>query len=399
MPSSAFTWKKVRKFFNDIHLWLGIGAGLILFVVCLTGTIYTFRTEIEEWLEPEKYFVTMPADGQVLEAEALISKFEEENAEGKVTSVTIPEDQQRAYILNVKKEGERRGANFYVNPYNGEITGDGDSVASGFFMTVFRLHRWLLLDTEVGRPIVGWATVIFAFLVITGMIIWFPQRLKSWKQGLKIKWSGNWKRVNHDLHNALGFYSSIFLLIMALTGLYWSFDWYRDGLYTVLGVENNRGGRGSEGGEERPEIAAGESLTLAELMQVADRELPYTGNYRISLPNEQQPMVSISKNKTGFFAPAAGDQLSLNPISGEVVTKEIFAEKPINQRIARSIKALHIGNVYGTFSKIIYFISCLIATSLPITGTIIWINKLKKKAKRKAKASVQKEAAATVIQD
>ncbi|PHN06776.1 PepSY-associated TM helix domain-containing protein [Flavilitoribacter nigricans] len=385
MTSSIFSWKRIRKFFNDIHLWLGIGAGLILFVVCLTGTIYTFRTEIEEWLEPEKYFVEAPANAEPLPAAELISQVESELNVGKVGSITIPADPERAYTLNIKKEGERRGANYYVNPYSGAVTGDGESVASGFFMTVFRLHRWLLLDTEVGRPIVGWATVIFAFLVITGMVIWFPQRIKSWKQGLKIKWNANWKRINHDLHNALGFYASFFLLIMALTGLFWSFDWYRDGLYAVLGVENNRDGGPGEARENAPEAPAGELLSLEELLAVADGELAYTGDYRVSLPNEKQSTVSISKYKTGFFAPAAGDQLSLDPVSGAVTGKEIFAEKPFNQRVARSIKALHVGNVYGTFSKIIYFISCLIATSLPITGTIIWINKLKKKRKRKVK--------------
>lgn len=383
MSSSAnSSWKRVRKLFNDIHLWMGIGAGLILFVVCLTGTIYTFRTEIEEWLEPEKYFVSVPADATPLEAGVLIEQAEKELNRGKVGSISIPADPERAYTVNIKKEGENRGTNYYLDPYTGSITGDGESVASGFFSTVFRLHRWLLLDTAVGRPIVGWATVIFAFLVITGMVIWFPQRIKSWKQGLKIKWSGNWKRINHDLHNALGFYASFFLLVMALTGLYWSFDWYRDGLFSVLGVENSRGSG------EREEIALepeGQVLSLEQLLAIADWELKYEGNYRLSLPDEENPIVSINKYKTGFFAPAAGDQLSLHAYSGAVLQKEVFTEKPLNQRIARSIKALHIGNVYGTFSKIIYFISCLIATTLPITGTLIWINKLKKKRKRKVK--------------
>ncbi|MGZ5221534.1 MAG: PepSY domain-containing protein, partial [Chitinophagaceae bacterium] len=48
------------------------------------------------------------------------------------------------------------------------------------------------------------------------------------------------------------------------------------------------------------------------------------------------------------------------------------------------IKAIHVGNVYGTLTKIIYFIACLIATSLPITGTMIWLNKLRKKRKGKS---------------
>ncbi|WP_287281051.1 hypothetical protein, partial [Okeania sp. SIO2G5] len=32
----------------------------------------------------------------------------------------------------------------------------------------------------------GWATVIFVFLCITGIVIWVPQKAKAWRQGLKI---------------------------------------------------------------------------------------------------------------------------------------------------------------------------------------------------------------------
>jgi uncharacterized iron-regulated membrane protein len=66
-----------------------------------------------------------------------------------------------------------------------------------------------------------------------------------------------------------------------------------------------------------------------------------------------------------------------------MITVERFRDQPFNQRIAGSIKSLHIGDVYGTFTKILYFIACLIATTLPVTGTIIWINKLRKKKKKK----------------
>jgi uncharacterized iron-regulated membrane protein len=66
-----------------------------------------------------------------------------------------------------------------------------------------------------------------------------------------------------------------------------------------------------------------------------------------------------------------------------VIKVDRFADMPFNERVSGSIKALHIGDVYGMFSKIIYFLACLIATSLPITGTLIWLNKMKKKPARK----------------
>ena len=93
----------------------------------------------------------------------------------------------------------------------------------------------------------------------------------------------------------------------------------------------------------------------------------------------------MTKAKVGFFAPSGTDRIKINRYTGDVEEKTIFSEKPFNERIGSSIKALHMGYVFGTFSKIIYFITCLIATSLPVTGTLIWINKLKKKKARKKK--------------
>ena len=84
------------------------------------------------------------------------------------------------------------------------------------------------------------------------------------------------------------------------------------------------------------------------------------------------------------WAPVTSDKLIID-VDGTVLKEEWFNDKPLNVQIASLIKPIHTGQIFGTFSKVIYFIACLIATSLPITGTIIWLNKLKKKRKRKLK--------------
>lgn len=109
------------------------------------------------------------------------------------------------------------------------------------------------------------------------------------------------------------------------------------------------------------------------------KTFPFKGDYVISLPAEADAPVSVNKFKAGFFAPAAADRLSIDQYSTAVMKVEKFSDMPFNERASASIKALHIGDVYGMFTKIIYFFACLIATSLPITGTLIWLNKMKKK--------------------
>jgi uncharacterized iron-regulated membrane protein len=389
-------WQKVRKFLNDLHLWAGIGAGLILFVVCLTGTVYTFHHEIDEALNSDRYFVEVPAGAQPMPIQELINVVNAHVEGGEAGSISIPHDPSKAYAINVKVEGQRRGVNYMVNPYTGKVLGDTKTGASEFFMVMFRLHRWLMLDMEVGRPIVGWSTVLFVFLCLSGLVIWVPQKVKSWRQGLKIKWSANWKRINHDLHNTLGFYSAILLLIMGLTGLYWSFDSYRDGLYSALGVEKPQWGRRGAKEENKKEFPPA-TLGMEDYLAVANQQLPYEGDYRLGLPTAEKNTVSISKTKTGFFAVSGRDQLTLDKYTAEVKRKELFSDHRLNEQIAHSIKAIHTGEIFGTFSKILYFISCLIATSLPITGTLIWINKLKKKRKRKAGKKITKIKEETLI--
>ncbi|WKN33297.1 PepSY-associated TM helix domain-containing protein [Porifericola rhodea] len=381
MAKSSYS---IRKLFNDIHLWLGVGSGLILFLVCLSGTIYTFRAEVESMLEPEKEKVAFVEGQERMSTEAIVEKLQQ-NPGGLVSSVTIPHAKDAAYKVSIKENPkERRGTTYYVNPYTAEVQGSTDGPATGFFMSMFRLHRWLLMEQSTGRIIVGVATIIFVFLVISGLILWLPKKLKYIRQGLLIKTSANWKRVNHDLHNTLGFYASILLFVMAITGLCWSFGWYRDGLSQVLGTRVF----GQRGGDKVTStvVENASALSIAELIQKSESVLNYEGDYTISIPNSADAAVSIRKSKPkGFFSLYAYDKIELDQYSGEVLKAELYAEKPLNEKIAASIKPIHTGEIFGTFSKILYFLACLIGTSLPVTGIIIWLNKLKKKAKKKQK--------------
>ncbi|WP_186757602.1 PepSY-associated TM helix domain-containing protein [Echinicola salinicaeni] len=400
-------WQKVRKFFNDIHLWVGLAGALVLIPICLSGTIYVYNTELQEMFSSHLHWIDKQDGEEKMPVEDLLQRLSS-RVEGNITSVSIPHAEERTYKFSVREEGSRSrfGTTYYLNPYSGEIVGDSKekNAIAGFMRDMFSLHRWLLLDKieepifeglenrKLGSYISGTATILFTIGLITGIVIWFPQKLKSWKQGLKLKLNGSWKRANHDLHNTLAFYSFLFLLIMGLTGPQWSFPWYRTALQKTLGTYQERGARGGHGGppqaSKRDEVEEKEAetlsfLTFEEYIKVADENLPYDGEYRISIPQDTDYQINISKSKVGFFAPAAGDNISLDIETAEVSDLKIFADQPFNQRVARSIKALHIGSVYGGFSKLLYFISCLIATSLPITGTLIWINKMKKKPAKK----------------
>ena len=402
LPEKKRNWQKVRKLFNDIHLWLGLSSGLIVIAVCFSGTVYVFNTELTERAAPHLYKAEPIVGKERIPVDSLIEKIKTASG-GTITSITIPADLKRTYQFNIKKKGDetRGGIAYMVDPYTGEIVGNSreKSGTKEFMSTMLSLHRWLLLDKvekpiikgmtnrELGSMITGWATIIFTLGCITGLIIWFPQKIKNWKQGLTVKWKAGWKRVNHDLHNSLAFYALFFLLLMGLTGPQWSFEWYRNGVQKTLGTYKPK---------DAPKEKALKStlpqsehpfrtLPIGDYIKEADKALAYSGNYTITLPVDSTSPTLVIKTKLGFFAPAAGDRLTLDQYNGSLLKADIFKDKPFNERVAGSIKAIHVGNVYGTFTKILYFIACLIATSLPVTGTMIWLNKMTKKGRRKTK--------------
>lgn len=478
------TWMKVRKFFNDIHLWGGLISGIVVFIVCLTGTIYTYNTEIRAWAMPE--FNKVKVDGEKKNNDELLSMVKPE-VKGQIVGVKVPyaENATTLFMYNKKekegKEGEGRGSGegnvrraeggksenkeasaqveqvqgekksettnpgtsedknaksdrslekstsaemknaekkgpqgsgpggpgggrgprsnqLAVNPYTGQVIGDPAEVktkTAEFMQKMFGLHRWLLLNEiedpiiegvenrKLGSWITGTATLLFLLGVITGFIIWFPNKMRSWKNGLNIRWTANWKRLNHDLHNTLGFYSCILLFLMSVTGPFWSFEWYRAGWQKTWGTYKSPDAPKEEKVPVLSTVPADgkKPLNIEETILAVNKILPYDGDVTITFAKDSTGTVAVSKNRVGFFAPSAGDKLTLDQYSGEALEKDIFREKPFNERASASIKALHIGDIYGPFTKFLYFISCLIATSLPVTGVMIWINKMKKTKK------------------
>ncbi len=395
------TWQQTRKFFNDIHLWVGLISGLVVVVVCFSGTVYTYNTELTEWAASHLHKVDVPDGAEKLAVEQLLPEVAA-IAGGTVSSIHISADPARTYRFTIRKEGEksRFGTTYYVNPYSGEVCGTSEDESKTrmaiFMRDMFSLHRWLLFDRieapiigelpnrTLGSYISGTATILFTLGVITGLVIWFPQKLRTWRQGLRVKWKASWKRVNHDLHNTLAFYSLILLFIMGITGPQWSFPWYREGLQKTLGTYRDAPAGGRGGDAQRGGNGPGEArpmLPIGQLLAATDGVLPYKGDYTVSLSGGGP--VTVRKNKVGFFAPAASDEVKLDAATAEIEEVTIFRDKPFNERVAGSIKALHVGNVYGQFTKLLYFLACLIATSLPITGTMIWLNKMKKKPSKR----------------
>jgi uncharacterized iron-regulated membrane protein len=239
----------MKKFLKKIHLWLSVPFGIIITLICLSGASLVFEKEITEAYDHDTYFVAQVGE-KAIDLDSLLTKVSATLPDTvEITGVTISNDPERAYQISLSKP---RRASIFVDQYTGEITGKGDRLP--FFATMFKLHRWLLgsagdgENISIGKLLVGTSTLLLVIIVLTGLILWLIHPKKS----VKISVRQGWPRFWHDLHVSGGVYATIFLLALALTGLTWSFEWYRNTFYSLCGVEASaEGGHGGYHGGGR----------------------------------------------------------------------------------------------------------------------------------------------------
>lgn len=87
--------------------------------------------------------------------------------------------------------------------------------------TIVRFHS-NLLSGRVGRAINGIGGLALLVLCLTGAVIWWPG-VKHWRRSLTVNWRAHFARINWDLHSAVGFWCWIWLLVWAVSGIYFAF--------------------------------------------------------------------------------------------------------------------------------------------------------------------------------
>jgi len=399
--------ENMKKIFRKIHLWLSVPFGLIITLVCFSGAMLVFENEANEWFRRDLYYVET-VKGSPLPMDKLLEKVATTLPDSvAVTGVSISSDPGRAYQVSLSKP---RRASLYVDQYTGEVK--GKSERSGFFMFMFRMHRWLLDSMNPGnegifwgKMIVGVSTLLLVFVLISGIVIWWPRTRKALKNSLKITATKGWRRFWYDLHVAGGMYALIFLLAMALTGLTWSFPWYRTAFYKVFGVEVQQ--RAAQGHEQKSDAQKRDTKLAAHRekkregneVRKGERsrrpENNHSDMYSVTSPfvywqeiydklrrqNPEYKQISISSGTASvsfnrFGNQRASDRYSFNTDNGEFTETSLYQHQDKSGKIRGWIYSVHVGNWGGMFTRILTFIAALLGSALPLTGYYLWIKRL-----------------------
>ncbi|WP_343587944.1 PepSY-associated TM helix domain-containing protein [Flavobacterium sp.] len=361
-----------------LHLWLGLASGIVVFIMGITGCILVFEHEIKELTSPWLKVEAQSAD-RVLPPSKIYAAVKKE-LPGKDIHGLWYNGLDKTIKVDVASDSL-----IYVNPYNGKITGIVDH--EDFFHEIDEGHRYVWLGREVGTAVTSWATLIFFFLLISGIVLWFP---KKWNKttinnSFKIKWSAKFKRLNYDLHNVLGFYSLLLAFLIALTGLIMSFHWVRESTYWITGGFSNE--------KEKKEVVAEiksdtllkpkyDMLTSADIIFNRVRKEIAKQNHEaliIHFPDEPKDnFYACTDMHNGNWRDLYFDQKTLELLPN---SKKYIGDEKFHDWMSRSNYSLHVGAIGGITTKILYFTASLICASLPITGFYIWWGRKKKTKK------------------
>ncbi|MDE7305198.1 MAG: PepSY domain-containing protein [Alistipes sp.] len=402
-----------KKLYRKLHLWLSVPFGLFIALICFSGSMLVFEREITEMCCPELYFVE-EVGGKPLPIDRLLEQVAAALPDSvSVTGVTIPSDAGRTWQVGLSKP---RRASLQVDPYTGRIK--GSTTRLPFYGTMFRLHRWMMGSSSGGgKMLVGISTLMLVVILITGLLMWLTNRNKPLTQSLKIGFTKSWPRFWHDLHVAGGIYATIFLLALALTGLTWSFSWYRTGFYRTFGVETTAdGGHGtpqktppangqqgtrgnrSDARTEHPDAAASRTSRRGEggqshenagrpEQQAPHKHAPYAHWQEVyehlaqAHPGHRQIVLSdgsASVVPAGRTSLRSGDRFDFDR-QGRITSVTPYADQDKAAKVRSGVYTVHVGSWGGLTTRILTFLAALLGAMLPLTGYYLWIRRLVKR--------------------
>lgn len=400
-----------KKTFFQIHWFLGITAGLVLSIMGVTGAIYSYEQQILKWINTDSYTVQAQSGPKLSPAE-LYQHFKQQNPEMQINSVSLDASPTGSSTVNIAKEGARRGYNMMVNPYTAEVL--PEIKGREFFQFIQQLHRYLTMG-PVGKQITGACALMLVFFVLSGLYLRWPKR-HSVKQWLAVKPQLKGRNFIWDLHAVVGTWVVIFYLILACTGLYWSYDWWRNGMFKVLGVERpqpemqqGQGGRGGaeqgrsagesrgEGAGERGPRSEGQrenrgegrergvddTLLLTALNKSwAGFQNEFNDKYStvtFNIPKKADGELKLSFTDVEVQHERARNNATYNYQDAAFTLVEMYEDKKLNEKIMSSMLPVHRGSFFGPIYQFFAMVASLLMPLFFITGWMLYLKRRKQK--------------------
>lgn len=355
---------RTRRIVRRIHLWLGIGVGLLFAVLGLTGSALVYYTDIDAALHPvvqagtaapARDWRSQPWDRALATGRA---RWPAGDGGGKWTfeatgeNIAIP---ARHYAVQ----------GHHADRMMVWFSADGSRIVraepwGGYVMSwIYQLHMQVLAG-DPGSQIVGWSGVAMLVLLFSGIFAWWPRG--SWRKALAFKRAAVPIRRMHDLHKLSGLVSSILLLIVVATGVLLALPKVAQVVIAPAAVPAPKG-QGAGAGR----------VTVAQALAVAHRALPDGRLTFVDIPDRRSVPFRMRFQVPGDPHPRfPSSYVFVDQSSGRVLATYDVRRVGVRTAVSSWIRTLHDGTVGGLATRILAILLGLVPAFLFVTGLIHW---------------------------
>jgi uncharacterized iron-regulated membrane protein len=361
----------LRKAVFWLHLTTGCFAGIVVFVMSVTGVLLAYQRQIVAWADQGSYRVAQGrGDAERLPLEEILAKLDE-----PPSAVTV-----RAGVGAPLEAAYGRERTLFIDSYSGEILGEGSRTIRGFFELVERWHRTLGADGEnraAGRAITGACNLAFLILVVSGPYLWWPRQwsARHWR-AVGFPRRGLTGRARHfNWHNAIGIWCAIPLFFIVLSGVIMSYPWANALLYRLTGNQPPaEGSLGRQRGERRNPHQGRRHANwdgLGELETRAEEQVPDWRSITLRFQGRPAAQVTFTIDQGNGGEPEKRSQLTLDRRTGEVVRWEPFSSYNAGRRLRMWARFIHTGEAGGTLGQTLAAVVSAGAAVLAYTGLLL----------------------------
>lgn len=360
------------KLWYRLHAWLGVGTGLFLLVLAVSGSVIVWRSEIDTWLNPHLHYVAARPERVPLEklAEAALDAlpgyelFSLRPNEGEGRSVI-------AYLRQRDGPFETVKAEVFLDPHTGVVLGRrlAPDALTGW---LYKLHYGLFLGTP-GQVLVGILGVTLAVSCLTGLCI-YRRFLTGWmaspfRPALPLR-----RRVA-NVHIAVGLAALVFNLLIAVSGAWFNLPKLRELAAPKV----------SATGAPRERVRAG--VPLDELWRRALTALPELEPRSLLFPTQPDAPFRVRGGLPGhpLLGPSSSYVL-LAARDGAVAGVRDARALSLAERAEVMLRPLHFGNFGGWPVKVLWTVLGLTPGLLALTGGWLWLRRLRRHSVKRSSA-------------
>lgn len=385
----------ILRMYKDVHSWVGIIAGLALFIAFYAGAITMFEEPLQRWASAPTELAPPPTIKDTPRLVEAVLAAHPEAAKSYDINLDVGPDLPGRVSWS---EGQAGGEHGLRETYYASLGPDGTlqvdsegSSAVAQFVDVLHQQVGLPFSHEIAMPIMGAISLLYAIAIISGLIVLLPSLVKDL---FALRIGRNVKRMWLDVHNVLGVFSLPFHLVMALTAVVFAFH---DQFYDAQALAF-----------ARPEAAAPIAAAPPPAQRHMLSPVEIVDRLRAQAPGFTPTVLSYGKGRDGgtslrvsghdprygLRGPTFG-MAGVDPHDGRIVMDDYMPGRQDGWGATiTSFFALHFGSFGGAAIRWAYFLLGLAGAFLFYTGNLLWIES---RRKRERKAGLVEQTRATRV--